>query len=130
MKGSKLVKILTTTIFAVTLLTTVTPKEVKAEEPCSHSHTYFFNNGSAVHKAKCAKCGAALPQNAKFCLECGEKVAPAVPADMIVCPECGNTVSKGKFCPECGHKFITVCPKCGKDVVAGAKFCLECGEKL
>ena len=81
-------------------------------------------------EAKCAKCGAALPANAKFCLECGEKVAPAIPADMVVCPECGNTVSKGKFCPECGHKFVTVCPKCGKDVVAGAKFCLECGEKL
>ena len=80
--------------------------------------------------AKCAKCGATLPQNAKFCLECGEKVAPAVPEEMIVCPKCGNTVAKGKFCPECGHKFITVCPKCGKDVVPGAKFCLECGEKL
>ena len=80
--------------------------------------------------AKCAKCGAPLPANAKFCLECGEKVAPATPADMIVCPECGNTVAKGKFCPECGHKFVTVCPKCGKDVVPGAKFCLECGEKL
>ena len=81
-------------------------------------------------EAKCAKCGATLPANAKFCLECGEKVVPPVPADMIVCPECGNTVAKGKFCPECGHKFITVCPKCGKDVVPGAKFCLECGEKL
>ena len=81
-------------------------------------------------EAKCAKCGATLPQNAKFCLECGEKIAPAIPADMIVCPECGNTVAKGKFCPECGHKFITACPKCGKDVPAGAKFCLECGEKL
>ena len=85
---------------------------------------------ASAPEAKCAKCGAALPKNAKFCLECGEKVAPAVPADMIVCPECGNTVTKGKFCPECGHKFITVCPKCGKDVVPGAKFCLECGEKL
>ena len=78
-------------------------------------------------EAKCVKCGAVLPANAKFCLECGEKV---VPADSVVCPECGNTVPKGKFCPECGHKFVTVCPKCGKDVVAGAKFCLECGEKL
>ncbi|MBO7183990.1 MAG: SPFH domain-containing protein [Bacteroidales bacterium] len=78
-------------------------------------------------EVKCAKCGAPLPQNAIFCLECGEKV---VPTDMIVCPECGNTVAKGKFCPECGHKFATVCPKCGKDVPAGAKFCLECGEKL
>lgn len=78
-------------------------------------------------EAKCKKCGASLPANAKFCLECGEKV---VYADAIVCLGCGNTVAKGKFCPECGHKFITVCPKCGKDVVSGAKFCLECGEKL
>ena len=85
---------------------------------------------STEPEAKCTECGAPLPQNAKFCLECGEKVAPAIPTDMIVCPECGNTVAKGKFCPECGHKFVTVCPKCGKDVPAGAKFCLECGEKL
>ena len=84
----------------------------------------------AAPELKCAKCGVALPENAKFCLECGEKVAPAIPANMIVCPECGNTVVKGKFCPECGHKFITACPKCGNEVPAGAKFCLECGEKL
>ena len=84
----------------------------------------------AEPEEKCTKCGATLPANAKFCLECGEKVVPAVPADMIVCPECGKTVAKGKFCLECGYKFVTVCPKCGKDVVAGAKFCLECGEKL
>ena len=78
----------------------------------------------------CAKCGAPLPANAKFCLECGEKVAPAVPEDRIVCPECSNTVPKGKFCPECGHKFVSVCPNCGREVPAGAKFCLECGQKL
>ena len=80
--------------------------------------------------AKCAKCGAPLPENAKFCLECGEKVAPPIPDGMVKCPECGQIVVKGKFCPECGHKFITVCPKCGKEAVEGAKFCLECGEKL
>ena len=78
-------------------------------------------------EAKCAKCGAALPANAKFCLECGEKV---VPADMVICPQCGSMVAKGKFCLECGHKFISACPKCGKEVVDGAKFCLECGERL
>ena len=78
---------------------------------------------------KCAKCGATLPQTAKFCLECGEKVTP-VSTDTIVCPECGKTVAKGKFCPECGYKFITACPKCGASVTSGAKFCLECGEKL
>lgn len=81
-------------------------------------------------EAKCAKCGATLPANAKFCLECGEKVAPAVPSDMIVCPQCNQTVAKGKFCPECGFKFVTACPKCGKEVTPDAKFCLECGEKL
>ena len=77
----------------------------------------------------CPSCGASLPENAKFCLECGEKIV-SVPAGMIVCPECGKTVVKGKFCPECGHKFVTACPKCGKAVPEGAKFCLECGEKL
>ena len=77
--------------------------------------------------AKCAKCGADLPENAKFCLECGEKV---VATGMVVCPECGNTVAKGKFCPECGHKFVTACPKCSTEVAPGAKFCPECGEKI
>ena len=81
-------------------------------------------------ESKCAKCGATLPNNAKFCLECGEKVLPSVAEGMVVCPECGNTVAKGKFCPECGHKFITTCPKCGNAITEGAKFCLECGEKL
>lgn len=85
---------------------------------------------SEVSTAKCIKCGASLPANAKFCLECGEKVAPAVPDGMIVCPDCGNTVAKGKFCPECGHKFVSVCPNCSKDIPAGAKFCLECGTKI
>jgi membrane protease subunit (stomatin/prohibitin family) len=81
-------------------------------------------------EAKCAKCGASLPANAKFCFECGEKVVPALSNNMTVCPNCGSTVVKGKFCPECGHRFITACPKCGKEIVPGAKFCLECGEKI
>lgn len=81
-------------------------------------------------EAKCAKCGAPLPANAKFCFECGEKVMPVLPPNMTVCPNCGSTVVKGKFCPECGHKFVTACPKCGKELIPGAKFCLECGEKI
>ncbi len=79
---------------------------------------------------KCAKCGAPLPKNAKFCFECGEKVVPPTPEGMVVCPDCGKTVAKGKFCFECGHKFITNCPKCGAEITSNAKFCLECGEKL
>ena len=89
-----------------------------------------LNQTHTAPATQCAKCGAPLPQNAKFCLECGEKVSPPIPDGMIVCPECGNTVAKGKFCPECGHKFISLCPQCGKETVPGAKFCLECGQKL
>ena len=81
-------------------------------------------------KAVCAGCGASLPENAKFCLECGTKVAPAVPEGMTVCPQCGNTVAKGKFCLECGYRFVTACPNCGNELPAGARFCLECGQKL
>ena len=77
---------------------------------------------------KCAKCGANLPNNAKFCLECGEKVVP-MSVMTTICPQCGKMVLKGKFCPECGHKFASVCPKCGADT-QGGRFCLECGEKL
>ncbi len=86
-----------------------------------------LNSVNEPDSSVCAKCGAALPANAKFCLQCGEKV---VASNMIVCPECGQTVIRGKFCPQCGHKFTNICPKCGTEVPEGAKFCLECGEKF
>ncbi len=80
--------------------------------------------------AKCAKCGATLPQNSKFCLECGEKVAPPLANDEMVCPQCGAKIRKGKFCLECGAALIIKCKKCGKELAPGAKFCPECGEKI
>ncbi len=89
--------------------------------------------GAAVSGGiSCAKCGASLPEHAKFCLQCGEKYEPpkAVP-DTVVCKSCGKSVPKAGFCMECGSELTDpVCPKCGKAVVAGAKFCLQCGEKL
>lgn len=78
----------------------------------------------------CAKCGASLMKNAKFCSECGEKILSSEFSDTTVCPKCKNTVAKGKFCSECGYKFITICPKCGKETASNANFCLECGEKF
>ena len=72
----------------------------------------------------CPKCNKPLPQGAKFCLECGEKI---VSADSIVCPQCGKVIPKGKFCPECGHKIAAGCPNCGAELAPGAKFCSECG---
>lgn len=77
---------------------------------------------------KCAKCGADLPENAKFCLNCGEKNQSA--DAMITCPNCGKTVPKSKFCLECGfHLQQPKCKNCGAELPAEAKFCHECGEK-
>lgn len=48
---------------------------------------------------KCPKCQADLPNNAKFCLECGAKLENK-------CPKCGTVNSlDAKFCPECGKKL-------------------------
>lgn len=70
------------------------------------------NNGTIV----CSKCGAKLPENAKFCLECGEKILPKTPEGMVVCISCGKLVPKGKFCLECGKPMINKCPNCGAEV--------------
>lgn len=50
-------------------------------------------------RATCPACEAPLAQNAKFCPECGAKIAPDT------CKKCGAKVApKAKFCPECGEK--------------------------
>ena len=87
---------------------------------------------AAAPEQKCAKCGAVLRENAKFCLECGEKVSPPGDAGTVVCPGCGAQVPPGKFCLQCGAPLAAApkCPNCGKKVPTGAKFCLECGTKL
>lgn len=78
---------------------------------------------------KCQKCGEDVPENAKFCLSCGQKIEQ-LQEDEVKCPKCGKSVPKGKFCLECGYKFITTCTNCGADLISGARFCLECGTKI
>lgn len=82
-----------------------------------------------LHSGKCPKCGAELPENAKFCLTCGESI-DSEEKNTIICPGCGESVPKAKFCIKCGYKFGNTCPKCGAILPDGAKFCLECGEKI
>lgn len=90
------------------------------------------DNVPAREVKKCPKCGAEIPAQSRFCLNCGENVGTA-PEDTVVCSGCGKRVPKGKFCIECGATLSAgerKCPNCGADVPAGGKFCLECGEKL
>lgn len=47
------------------------------------------------------------------------------------CPKCGLDVVNGaKFCPNCGNKLVETCPKCGAEIPNGSKFCPNCGNKL
>jgi ribosomal protein L40E len=45
---------------------------------------------------RCPRCQAENPDNARFCEECGARLA-------LTCPHCGAEVSPGKkFCRSCG----------------------------
>jgi len=75
---------------------------------------------------KCAKCGAKINENAKFCVECGSN-------QTSTCPKCNAKVEEGaKFCSNCGEKLEQgkMCAKCGKALKANTKFCPECGAKV
>ncbi|MHB8063622.1 MAG: SPFH domain-containing protein [Ruminiclostridium sp.] len=58
-------------------------------------------NATTPEKIKCSSCGVLMSAQAKFCLECGTKVAPTTKK----CVGCGNELPAGsKFCQECGKK--------------------------
>lgn len=78
---------------------------------------------------KCLTCNADLPENAKFCSQCGSKIELLADNEMI-CPTCGKKTPKGRFCMECGSTLTRKCPNCGAEVPKNGKFCLECGTKL
>lgn len=59
------------------------------------------SSGGQISGDKCPECGKNLPEDAKFC------------------PNCGIKLEKKNFCPECG-----------KQVPPDAKFCPNCGKEL
>jgi hypothetical protein len=58
-------------------------------------------NVERQQKALCPNCGAEAEASAKFCDNCGQKLAFPV-----TCPKCGTQSERGtKFCPECGNNL-------------------------
>lgn len=96
----------------------------------SQIETVHATSDPQVKKVVCSKCGKENPEEAKFCLSCGEKIEPPLEKGMVKCPECGEIVPEGKFCLRCGANLKLICANCGAELVAGAKFCLECGNKV
>ncbi len=62
---------------------------------------------SAAQGEVCPNCGASVPPNAKFCMECGTRIERQ---PQMVRP--------------------THCQNCGAELPPNAKFCLECGTKV
>ncbi len=59
-------------------------------------------NALPIGAIPCRKCGSALEENMRFCLSCGEPVAPTSHT-AVTCSSCGTTLTGYKrFCPECG----------------------------
>lgn len=50
----------------------------------------------------CPSCNSQIPQGAKFCMTCGQKIEQA-----MFCPQCGSKCAPGsKFCMNCGNKLM------------------------
>ena len=122
-------------------------------------------------KLVCTECGK-VHERGKFCTACGGNLVPAgapseqpapapapfmapptpapipsaptaSPTSGLVCPSCGKTFERGKFCTVCGTTLVAQsdqtsapvndgmlhCTQCGK-TFTGGKFCTVCGGKL
>ena len=81
-------------------------------------------------KIICPKCSAVVPNDMKFCGNCGTPITVEKPK----CLQCGVELIPGmKFCGNCGQPVVAkkrVCPNCGKEIPEGLKFCGDCGTKI
>jgi len=98
---------------------------------------YFAGAQAAAPQAEapqtttCPDCQNDIPQNAKFCPQCGHQQLV-----FSQCTKCGkNLTPSAMFCSRCGQpaeekqepKF---CSQCGTENEPESMFCNQCGEKL
>lgn len=85
---------------------------VASPEPNSVAPSNLDENTLVI----CPNCNYRMPQNVKFCPECGSDVRQA----------------KSELLTTTGaqEKVLLICPNCNKRVPADTKFCPECGANL
>lgn len=111
---------------------------------CGNSLGMLASEDTVTHP--CHACGHPLPQDAKFCPNCGDRydACPGCGADhapdAAACDRCGRELPKpcadcgepidpaAKFCPSCGRSTGAACAGCGHELKAGQRFCPECGQ--
>lgn len=85
-----------------------------------------MQQSQCTETVNCSSCSTQNPKNARFCLQCGNKIS-----NEPRCSNCGELIVKGaKFCLSCGNRIDISCPNCGVELAPGAKFCGECGTKI
>jgi rRNA maturation endonuclease Nob1 len=80
----------------MTRMDQLTGKKVITSQPLDEAQ-------NAATPLKCAVCQHENPPEAKFCLDCGNRLTTSVD-----CPSCGKTLPpEAKFCMDCGGKIET-----------------------
>ena len=84
-------------------------------------------DSSAPRTKYCARCGAPLEIQMRFCDRCGANYAALCSPDGR-CHWCGHQcVVESEVCERCGARLIVICPRCESTMKAGQNYCGSCG---